>query len=244
MAAKKGVANGTKTALEMNKEDDIKLWTSRQVEYLLRRRAAFKGVVTKNSKKAKDIISKNGSRTVLRYVKERVCQALQNASQATQDAIALQSDNVSQRAESEEWLDNLGSEVEDNTDAIEEYVESRADEPPSVIGDISIVADVVSEADDKASQNSESSDGSHVVYAALKFAKLLSKSTQTKEKKSALKSNNEDSDSDEKDTKGDDEDEEKLDSKDFDKMFKGIKKKHFNRFQRRQRPLSRLESAI
>ena len=102
MAAKEGVADGTKTALEMNKEDDIESWTSRQVEYLLRRRAAFKGVVTKNSKKAKDIISKNGSRTVLRYVKERVCQALENANQTTQDVIALQSDNVSQRAESEE----------------------------------------------------------------------------------------------------------------------------------------------
>ena len=194
MAAKEGVADGTKTALEMNKEDDIESWTSRQVKYLLRRRAAFKGVLTKNSKKAKDIISKNGSRTVLRYVKERVGQALQNASQTTQDVIALQSDNVSQRAESEEWLDNLRSEVEDIVDAIEEYLESRADEPPSVIGDIFIAADVVSEADDKAGQNSES----HMVDAALKFAKLLSKSTQSKEKKSALKSNNEDSDSDEK----------------------------------------------
>ena len=144
MAAKEGVADGTKTALEMNKEDDIESWTSRQVEYLLRRRAAFKEVVTKNSKKAKDIISKNGIRTVLRYVKERVCQALQNASQTTQDVIALQSDNVSQRAESEEWLENLRSEVEDIVDAIEEYLESRADEPPLVIGDISIAADVVS----------------------------------------------------------------------------------------------------
>ena len=102
MAAKEGVADGTKTALEMNKEDDIESWTSRQVEHL-RRRAAFKGVVTKNSKKAKDIISKDGSRTVLRYVKERVCQTLQNASQTTQDVIALQSDNMSQRAESEKW---------------------------------------------------------------------------------------------------------------------------------------------
>ena len=60
-----------------------------------------------------------------------------------------------------------------------------------------------------------------MVDSALKFAKLLSKSTQSKEKKSALKSNNEDSHSDEKDTK---EDEEKFDSKDFDKIFKGIKK--------------------
>ena len=129
--SERGLADGTKTALEMNKENDIKSWTLRQVEYLLCRRAAFKGVVTKNSKTPDDIISKNGSRTVLRYVKERVCQALQNASQITQDVIALQSDNVSQRAESEEWLDNLRSEVEDIVDTIEEYLESRADEPPS-----------------------------------------------------------------------------------------------------------------
>ena len=88
-------------------EYDIESWTSRQVEYLLRRRAAFKGVVT-----------------VLRYIKERVCQALQNASQTTQDAIALQSDNVSQRAESDELLDNLRSEVEDIVNAIEEYLET------------------------------------------------------------------------------------------------------------------------
>ena len=130
---------------------------------------------------------------------------------------------MSQRAESEEWLDNLWSEVEDIVNAIKEYLESHADEPPSVIGDISIAA-VVSEADDKASQNSESSVGLHEVDAALKFTKLLSKSTQSKEKKSALISNNEDSDSDEKDTKEDDEDEEQFDSKGFDKMFKGIKK--------------------
>ena len=174
---------------------------------------------------------------MLRYVKERVGQTLQNASQTTQDVIALQSDNVTQCAESEEWLDNLRSEVEDIVDAIKEYLESRADEPPSVIGDISIAA-IVSEADEKAGQNSESSDGSHEVDAALKFAKLLSKSTQSKEKKSVLKSNNEDSDSDEKDTKEDDEDEEKFDSKDFYKMFKGIKKTRFNCAQRRQRPLS------
>ena len=120
MVPKKGFVDGTKTSLEMNKEDDIESWTSRQVEYLLHRRAAFKGVVTKNSKKAEDIISKNGSRTLLRYVKERVYQALQNASQTTQDAIALQSDNVSLRAESGEWLDNLRSGVEDIVDAIEE----------------------------------------------------------------------------------------------------------------------------
>ena len=55
------------------------------MKYLLRGRAAFKGVVTKNSKKAKDIISKNSSRMVLRSVKERVLKALQDASKAMQD---------------------------------------------------------------------------------------------------------------------------------------------------------------
>ena len=68
MASKDGVGNGSKTPSEIDKEE-IETWTSRQIEYLLRRRAAFKGAVTKNSKKAKDIISKNGSRTVLRSVK-------------------------------------------------------------------------------------------------------------------------------------------------------------------------------
>ena len=47
-----------------------------------------------SSKKAKDIISKYGSRTVLRAVKERVLQALQDASKTTQDVIALESDDV------------------------------------------------------------------------------------------------------------------------------------------------------
>ena len=63
-----------------------------------------------------------------------------------------------------------------------------------------------------------------MVNAALKFTKLLSKSTQSKEK-SALKSNNKDSDSDEKDTEEDNKDEDtcKFNSKEFDKMFKGIK---------------------
>ena len=115
----KGVERRIQNASEIDKED-IETWTSRQIEYLLRRRAAFKGVVTKNSKKAKDIISEKGSRTVLRTVKERVFQALQDASKTTQDVIALQSDDVTRRAESEEWLDNLQSEVKDIVDSIEE----------------------------------------------------------------------------------------------------------------------------
>ena len=93
MASKDGVGEKSKTPSEIDKED-IEAWTSRQIEYLLRRRAAFKGTITKNSKKAKDIVSKNGSRTVLRSVKERVFQALQDASKTTQDVIALQSDDV------------------------------------------------------------------------------------------------------------------------------------------------------
>ena len=55
---------------------------------------------------------------MLRSVKERVFQALQDASKTTQDEIALQSDNVTKRAESEEWLDNLRSEVEDIVDSL------------------------------------------------------------------------------------------------------------------------------
>ena len=76
--------------------------------------------IKNDSKKAKDIISEKGSRTVLRTVKERVFQALQDASKTTKDVIALQSDDVTKRAESEEWLDNLQSEVKDIVDSIEE----------------------------------------------------------------------------------------------------------------------------
>ena len=115
----KGVERRIQNASEIDKED-IETWTSRQIEYLLRRRAAFKGVVTKNSKKAKDIISEKGGRTVPRTVKERVFQALQDASKITQDVIALQSDDVNKQAESEEWLDNLQSEVKDIVGSIEE----------------------------------------------------------------------------------------------------------------------------
>ena len=117
----KGVERRIQNASEIDKED-IETWTSRQIEYLLRRRAAFKGVVTKNSKKAKDIISEKGGRTVPRTVKERVFQALQDASKITQDVIALQSDDVNKQAESEEWLDNLQSEVKDIVDSIEEVL--------------------------------------------------------------------------------------------------------------------------
>ena len=221
MASKDGVADGSKTPSEIDKED-IEAWTSRQIEYLLRRRAAFKGVATKNSKKAKDIISKNGSRTVLRSVKERVLQALQDASKTTQDVIASQSaDDVTRRAESEEWLDNLRSEVEDIVDSIEEYLESRADQPPSVIGEFSFVADVV---DDKESRNSESSDDSQVVNSAQKFVELLSKSAQSEGNKSAFNFSNKESVSEEKESEEDELDKGKLDSKDFDRLFKGIKK--------------------
>ena len=53
--------------------------------------------------------------------------------------------------------------MEDIVDSIEEYLESHADEPPSVIGGFSVVADAVSEIDYKESRNSESSDDSQVV---------------------------------------------------------------------------------
>ena len=218
MASKDEVGEKTKSP----SEEIIESWASRQIEYLVRRRAAFKGVVTKNSKKAKDIISKNGSRTVLRSVKERVLQALQDASKTTQDVLALQSDDVIRRAETEEWLDSLRSEVDDIVDSVEEYLESRADESPSVIGEISFVADAV---DDKESRNSDSSDDSQVVKSAQKFVELLSKSTQSKGNKSAPKLSNKNSDSDES---GSEEDElgkgRYDDSKDFDRLFKGIKK--------------------
>ena len=153
MTSKDGVDDGFKTPSEIDKEN-IETWTS-QIEYLLRRRASFKGAVTRNSKKAKEIISKNGSRTVLRAAKERIFQALQDASKTTEDVIALQSNNVTKRAESEEWSDNLRSEVEDIVDSIEEYIESRADEPPSVIGEFSVIVVVVSEVDDKKNRISE-----------------------------------------------------------------------------------------
>ena len=39
----------------------------------------------------------------------------------TEDVIALESDGVTKRAESEKWLDDFQSEVEDITDSIEEY---------------------------------------------------------------------------------------------------------------------------
>ena len=109
-------------------------------------------------------------------------------------------------------------------DSIEEYLESRADEPPSVIGEFSVVADVISEVDDKESRNSESSDDSKVVNSAEKFVESLSKSAQSKGNKSAPKFSNKDSDSEEKESEEDELDNDKFDSKDFDRLFKGIKK--------------------
>ena len=157
---------------------------------------------------------------MLRSIKERVLQALQDASKTTQDVIALQSHDVTRRAESEEWLDSLQSEVDDIVDSIEEYLESRADEPPSVIGELSVVANV---ADDKG-QNSESSDDSQVVNSAQNFVELLSKSAQSRGNKLAPKFSNKDSDSEEKESEEDELDKGKFDSKDFDRLFKGIKK--------------------
>ena len=52
MASKDGVGDGFKTPSEIDKEES-ESWTSRQIEYLLRRRAAFKGAVTKKSKRLK-----------------------------------------------------------------------------------------------------------------------------------------------------------------------------------------------
>ena len=103
----------------IERADDIESWTSRQIEYLHRRRAAFKEVITKNTKKAKDIVARNGRRTVIRCVKERVSQAFQNAYQTTKaKIISLQGDNVHRRIEAEEWLDQLRSEFEDIVDTV------------------------------------------------------------------------------------------------------------------------------
>ena len=112
--------------------------------------------------------------------------------------------------------------MKDIVDSIEEYLESRADEPPSVIGEFSVVADVISEVDDRESRNSESSDDSKVVNSARKFVELLSKSAESKGNKSAPKFSNKDSDSEEKESEEDELDKDKFYSKDFDRLFKGI----------------------
>ena len=112
--------------------------------------------------------------------------------------------------------------MEDIVDSIEEYLESRADEPPSVIGEFSVVADVVSEVDDKESRNSESSDDSQVVNSAQTFVQLLSKSAQSKGNKSAPKFSHKVSDSEEKEREEDELDKDKFHSKGFDRLFKGI----------------------
>ena len=78
--------------------------------------------------------------------------------------------------------------------------------------------------DDKESQNSESYDDSQVVNSAQKFVELLSKSALSKGNKSAPKFSNKDSDSEEKENEEDELDKGKFDSKDFDRLFKGIKK--------------------
>ena len=74
------------------------------------------------------MISSNGSRTIIRYVKERLMQALENANQVTQQTIALQADECKQ-LDSEEQLDQLRIEVEDSVDEVEEYLECRAEAP-------------------------------------------------------------------------------------------------------------------
>ena len=150
-------------------------------EYLRRRRAAFKGVITKNTKKAKDIVARNGSRTVIRCVMERMSQAFQDAFQTTKDIITLLCDAVHQRVEAEEWLDQLRSEFEDIVDTIEEFLEHRTDEPPSVFGDFTVDRSI--DVDDKASQPSEVSDGSLSASAAEKFAKAEIAALKAKQEK-------------------------------------------------------------
>ena len=125
---------------------------SRKLEYLHRRRAAFKGVVTRNRKKVEEMVSSNRSRTVVISVKERLMHlALENANQVTQQIIALEAEE-SKQAELEEWLDQLRTEVEDSVGKVEEYLERRAEAPLSVIEDFA--AGYASEIDDKSSQTS------------------------------------------------------------------------------------------
>jgi len=102
-------------------------------------------------------------------------------------------------------------------DSIEEYLESRADEPPSVIGKFSFVANVV---DDKESRNSEPSDDSQVINSSQKFVELLSKSAQSKGNKSAPKFCNKDSDLEDKESEEDELDKGQFHLKDFDRLFK------------------------
>ena len=90
--------------------------------------------------------------------------------------------------------------MDDIVDSIEEYLESRADEPPSVIGEFSFVADVV---DHKESRNLKSSGDSQVINSAQKFIELLLKSAQSRENKSAPEFSNKDSASEEEESEED-----------------------------------------
>ena len=113
-------------------------------------------------------------------------------------------------------------------------------EPSLVIGEFSFIADAV---DDKDSRSLESSDDSQVVNSAQNFVELLSKSAQSKRNKSAPKFSNKDSACRGKEKKAkktkwrrrseeDELDKGKFDSKDFDRLFKGIKKPAFTVFNR------------
>ena len=74
------------------------------------------------------------------------------------------------------------------------------------------------------SRKAESSDDSQVVNSAQKFVELLSKSAQSRGNKSAPKFSSKYSDSEEEESQEDKLDKGKFDSKDFDILFKGIKK--------------------
>ena len=103
---------------------------AKEWDILKRKRAGKKGLITRKIKQIQELISENGSRTKISYLKGRLNEVLQEATRIHEHIMEL-SDGTTKFSEDDGWLEDVTYNVDTCNSDVNEYLESRRDEPPS-----------------------------------------------------------------------------------------------------------------
>ena len=133
-----------------------------EITHLIRRRGGKAAKITQTQKEIKRIISTQGSRTKIKFLEQKLLETVSEAGKLHEDLMVLLDDDDPRM--SDEWISNLESNNDACLAEIQEYFESRRDDPPSTV--VSVVSDspktseFITESDIKAWQkfNLESAD--------------------------------------------------------------------------------------
>ncbi|KAK3710261.1 hypothetical protein QZH41_017129 [Actinostola sp. cb2023] len=138
------------------------------------RRTKLEGRVSRNVNKTRSLIEENGSRTVLKSLKERISESWKEICEIKEHIIkvpGIVKDNV---AEAEEWNEKVSENCEDIIDEIDAHLEARAEELESTLSykcSDEDLSDITKSKEGKLSSDEESLNSEKTVDSELESTK-------------------------------------------------------------------------